>query len=360
MGSLIITLASLALAQEPPPSSDGTEAERRHVAVVVGLADYENLPSAVALDFARSDAVVVERALREGAGFDKTFLLTGRQATRAAIRDLFRQDVAQHVGPDDFLVFYFVGHGLGADFGIPTLLAYDSTLENGQRDGLELQGFAQDLHTWTRAGTTLLVTDAIHSNQLDGIYFYGPAADEWPSLPYGTMVLSASSAAMPSKDGAFGPVFAESIAGSADANGDQTVTASELVAHLNNHFGSLPQQPVAAGDYDPDMVLAHDVQGFEGSATEPVYDHEVWSAKFVFTEGGAHSVACRDAPVKACEPSCYVRDFAAGPCELTTVIDGEEVRGRVVALLPGRYLCGRKDGKLTCESPRVEAGEGPK
>ena len=38
---------------------------------------------------------------------------------------------------------------------------------------LELSSFAQDLQTWTQAGTTLVVTDAI-PGQI-GLAFYGPS-----------------------------------------------------------------------------------------------------------------------------------------------------------------------------------------
>ena len=100
--------------------------------------------------------------------------------------------MAQVVGPDDVFILYFVGHGIGAQVGTPYLLAHDSTLDGAEQNALATGQFAQDLLTWTPAGTAVIVTDAIHRNQLDGFYFHGPAANEWPALGKGTMVISSS------------------------------------------------------------------------------------------------------------------------------------------------------------------------
>ena len=352
-------LALAALAQEPAPAPIAPGG-RSYVAVVVGLSTYQNLPKEVHLDYARSDAATVAQALRDHAGFSTVFLLRDSEATRENIRETLRTKAAQLVGPNDVFVFYFVGHGVGADLDVPTLLAYDSTLQHGQEDGLELQEFARDLQTWTRAGTTLIVSDAIHRNQLDGIYFYGPAADEWPAMPSGTVLLSSSQANSPAKDGAFGQVFADAISGSADSNQDHMVTASELFTFVVGRMTTSGQTPIASGHFEPELVLAQNVTG-TGAAyvteqnqkpPEPVWpDVEIPAAKFVWTEGAAQSVQCREEPVVACAPSCYVRTFKAGPCDISAVIDGVEMTGRAVVLMPGKYDCARKGGELLCTGP---------
>lgn len=372
--SLLLALPGSAFAQTGPlPIQVGTEvvdevvappASRNYIALVVGLSTYGNLPDEVELDFARSDAAQVERTLRESAGFNHTFLLTDREATRDGIRELIRNEAAQLIGPDDVFLLYFVGHGIGADLGLPTLLAYDSTLQNGQQDGLELAQFASEIQTWTRAGATVVVTDVIHRNQLDGVYFYGPAANQWPSVNPGTLVISASQAESPGRDGAFGPVFSDAMAGAADANKDRLITASELFAYLVSRVSPTGQIPVAAGDFAGSMVVARGVTpgiGANGADVEPepIYpDHEIWSAKFVFRNGGSPTVTCREAETKVCDPSCYVRDFTAGPCDISAVVDGAERKGRVVALVPGKYECGIRSGELVCTPPRF-TGDAP-
>jgi len=325
-----------------------------------------NLPDAVELDFARSDAATVHKALTEDAKFSHTYLVTDGEATQKRLQTLIREEVAQITGPDDVFLFYFVGHGLGADLGLPTLLSHDSTMENGQEDGLELGAFARDLQTWTRAGTTIIVTDVIHRNQLDGIYFFGPSANQWPTMPQNTVVFSASQAESPGTDGAFGTVFADGVSGAADVNRDTIVTANELLGYLQHRMSPVGQIPVASGQYSDNLVITSGVQAkvaTESSETnapipdpEPVYpDTEIWSAKFVFHEGESQSVQCRGMDVKACSPSCYVRKFKAGPCDLSAVLDGTRMDGRVIVLWPGKYSCGRKAGDLICTPPRTAA-----
>jgi hypothetical protein len=83
-------------------------------------------------------------------------------------------------------------------------------------------------------------------------------------------------------------------------------------------------------------------------------EHEVYAAKFVFREGTSPTVTCRDGGTKACDPSCYVRNFRAGPCTLTAIMDDREVKGVTLALLPGKYDCGlREDNLLACVPPQM-------
>ena len=357
-----------AIAEPIAPSQDA-----KFVAVVVGLSSYEKLPDPVELDFARSDAAVVEKALREKADFDHTFLMTDGKATREAVRQLLRTEVAQLVGPNDIFVLYFVGHGIGADLDQPALLAFDSTVETVHEDGFPLEGFAQDLTTFTQAGTTLIVTDAIHSNQLDGIYFFGPAANQWPTMRPNTLILSSSQADSPARDGAFGTVFADAIAGAADTDRDGYVTAQELDRYLVNRVSTVGQIPVSAGDYAPGMVVARGVTYAAPTdashTTAPIPDANaqmpdtlVWSAKFVFREGASQTVQCRQQAMKSCAPSCYVRDFKAGICNLSAVVDGAAMKGQVAVVYPGKYDCGLRYGMLTCKpplAPAEQAGDGP-
>jgi hypothetical protein len=347
--------STLALAQDvPAPPTAGTPVEHNRVAVVVGLSNYANLPKEVHLDFARSDAATVAQALKDQAHFTHVFLLRDGEASRENLRDTLRTKTAQLVGPNDTFVLYFVGHGIGGDLEIPTFLTYDSTMANGQQDGLELQGFARDVQTWTRAGTTLIVTDAIHRNQLDGIYFYGPAANQWPSMPPGTMILSSSEASRPAKDGVFGPVFAQAMGGLADIDKNGTLTAAELTTHLQEKLSPLGQVPVTAGDYDPNMPLALNLATAPAKPDAPALqwpDTLVTAAKFVWLDGMSQEVQCREQPIQPCAGSCYVRQFKVGPCTLSATYDGARLTGEAIILKEGRYDCGRKGDKIVCAAP---------
>jgi hypothetical protein len=362
---------SVVVAPEPGPATP-PPSDRNYVAVVIGISAYANLPDPVELDFGRADAATVAKALGEQASFDEVFLLGDGEATKQAITELMRTEVPQLVGPDDVLLFYFVGHGIGADLGLPVLLTHDSTLENGQEDGFELTALARDLQTWTRAGSTLVVTDVVHRNQLDGIYFYGPSARAWPPLPANWMVLSASQPQTPGKDGQFGPVFAEAMSGAADADRDRLVTAAELFAYLVSRLSPEGQVPLAAGEYDGGMVVAEGVRGAPEPEPDPVPsvsvapapqaepevvekvvwpDYRVSKAKFVFKDGSAQTVRCREASVTSCAPNCYVYDVLAGPCEVQAVYEGVELQGSHPVLGPGLYTCSRAGGDIVCQDP---------
>ena len=52
-----------------------------------------------------------------------------------------------------------------------------------------------------------------------------------------------------------------------------------------------------------------------------------------------------------CDPSCYVWEFQAGPCEVTAVIDGFSMKGRVTILSRGKYDCRRQGPDLSCNGP---------
>lgn len=358
-------LSSSALAQSSgEPRKDPNQAT--FVAVVVGISAYKELPDEAELNFARSDAATVADALKQLGMYDYVFLMTDREASKENIAETLRVKAAQFTGPKDTLLVYFVGHGVGGNLGVPTLLAYDSTLEAADQDGLEVGAFARDIAAWTRAGTTILVTDAIHKNQLESIPFFGPSADQWPDIAPGTMVISSSQANQPGRDGAFGVVFADAISGAADSDSDGTITANELFAYLDKRMIGSGQTPVVTGDSSANLVVARGVApGMTALGARPDIpiiekDYEVYAAKFVFRDGANPSVQCAGSPVKVCDPSCYVRNFRAGTCTITAIVDGVETRGKTLALVPGKYDCGlRADKTLSCMPPQLEVTPAP-
>lgn len=357
-------------ATEPSPTEPTVarvpHAEPFYVAVVVGLSSYATLDDEVELDFARSDAATVADALKDLAHYDYVFLLTDREATSERIIDTLKVKAAQFTGPDDVLLLYFVGHGLGSELGAPTLLAYDATLGDDPVGRFDVVEFATDIATWTRAGTTVIVTDAIHRNQLEGVPFHGPSASQWPGVGPNTFILSSSRTDQAAKDGAFGVAFADAIAGGADADADGRIQAKELYDYLDKRFIGADQQPEAAGAVTPDLKIARGVTpgttavGSKNDVPIVQKDYEVYAAKFVFRDGAGQTVACNNAPVKTCDPSCYVRNFQAGTCTITAVVDGETFRGKTLALTPGKYDCGlRSDKTISCHPPELPVTQKP-
>lgn len=359
--ALALTLSSSALAEDRVVAPTGN-----YVALVIGISSYANLPDEVELDYARSDAARVADTLRSEADFTHVFQLGDGEATRDGILSAMRDQAGPLVGPQDVFVLYFAGHGLGADLGLPTFFAYDSTLQNGQEDGLELASFAREIEELVPAGTTLIVTDAIHPQTLEGFAFFGPAAGEWPKMGRNTMVLSATQSRTPGKDGAFGTRFAEAIGGQADTNRDTMVTSSELIAYLVTTMAPGGQIPVAAGSFGGSMVIARGVTppaeaiaavetGLPSGPAKPDVDvpnREIRSAKFIWEEGSGQRITCEGQQPEHCEPSCYARRFPAGACKLDAVVDGVPMLGWVVITEEGRYDCGSRGPELKCEPAR--------
>ena len=130
-------------------------------------------PDEVELDFARSDAAVVAKQLREHANFNHVYLL----ADSEAFWEMYKPYVPRCtvVGPEDVFVLYFVGHGIGAQVGSPYRAIHDSTLEGAEQDALAIHNSLK-IYRPGHPGNRLIVCDAIHRNQLDG-FISGPAAD---------------------------------------------------------------------------------------------------------------------------------------------------------------------------------------
>ena len=123
---LLLALAPLAFAQPPQQQRDlklekiedptlPAKLSGHSYAVVVGISKYPNLPADKQLQFAERDAQSIYTILisPEGGNFkaENVKLLTGAQATLAAMKsqiDTWLPSVAQD---DDRVLIYFAGHG---------------------------------------------------------------------------------------------------------------------------------------------------------------------------------------------------------------------------------------------------------
>ena len=375
--ALACLVPGMALADDPLGNSAiAPPANRQYVAVLVGVSDYANLPDDVELTTSASDVDALARVLENKANFNHVFTLTNAAATRDGIRNLLSQQVKPLLQPDDVMVLYITGHGMGADLGMPIFLAHDSTPENAQEDAFQLADLARDLQSWIPTKTTVIATDIIHAQNFQGLPFYGPAASDWPSMPNGTLLLSATQTETPAKEGAFAASLISALSGKADLDYDTHITQEELVTFLMNKGNKQGHLPGVAGRPDNGAVIATGFEpppipesptidisvgtaGTDGgghvaatSAPTVAYpDVTISAAKFVFQEGDAQSVQCRKMPVTACTPSCYVREFKAGPCKISAVVDGVQMTADVPIFSKGKYDCERKAGSLHCEGP---------
>ncbi len=355
-GLTLLPLVRGASAQDPEP---------RRIALVIGLSSYERLPPEVGIDTARTDAARIAAALEQSAGFDQVRLLTDASATFGNVQSVLREQVSKEVAYRDLFLLYFVGHGVGGDYGEPRLLFYDTDPDALETTSLTAAELGAQLQKWVPASRYMVVTDAAHEGTLNGLALLGPTGNDWPSLGQKSFILSSAAPRQVVRPGVFAKSFIEGMSGDADSNGDGVVTGSELNGYLvvsvpNATDGA--QLPTVQGKYDPNLELAKKrvaaVAPAAAAAAPAVPVPEavrpnirVEKAKFVFNGGGAPKVQCLEAPLTACDPSCYVWDLQAGPCKVSMMVDGRELTGEIEVLYRGAYTCGVYLDALQCSSP---------
>lgn len=377
---MILALALLANAQEPPPE----EPAAKRYAVVVGISSYQSLPPELTLPAAHGDAARVALALREEAHYDDVRLITDSEATKDRLERLFRDELAPMVTPRDTVLVYYVGQGVGADFDDPYLLTYDTSPDDLPGTSLSVSALGESLPQWLQAGSYALVTDAAHGASLGDLALVGPAASSWGDVP-NAYLLSATSLGETGSGEIFAKHFIDAITGGADMNRDNVVVPSELYRYL---LIAVPrdtgtrQNPSQAGRYDQALPLATGIQfkdtlgegaGGEpqilivketvevpsevivireqGDTTEVLPSHTVDKVKFVMKGLASPTVTCREATPLACDPTCYARDVKAGPCIVTGFDGSFKLKGSVFVAARGVYQCEPVDGVVECTSP---------
>ncbi len=367
-----LTLVALANVSLPTfvPAAAAQEVEGRRIALVIGLSSYDRLPPGIAIDSARTDAVRVAAALEQGAGFDQVRLLTDASATMENVTAVLREQVSKEVTWRDLFLFYFVGQGIGGDYGEPRLLFYEADPDALETTSLSVADLGAHLQEWVPASRYIVATDAAHEGQLNGVALLGPTGNDWPVLGSHSFVISSAAPRQVARPGVFAKAFIEGMSGQADSNLDGVVSGSELNGYLvvavpNATAGV--QIPTVQGKYDPSLELAKKkVSPTVGAAVAPPVAApvvppvvevpagpaiRVEKAKFVFQGGGAPKVACGEAAPVACDPSCYVWDIPAGACTVSMLVDGRELEGQANVLYRGAYTCGVYRDALRCSSP---------
>ena len=240
----------------------------KQVAVVVGVSKYANLPDELALPTARDDARKLARFLEDEGGYEVHVLLDG-VATKDGLEKLLLDTVAPNMSSGDTLLWAFVGHGIGGDFDDPYFLLYDSQLGDPDNTAIRLREFGPELVRRAPAVDLVLITDAAHAGQANGIAMIGPSAKSWPDLLGSSFLLSAAAPKEVAPAGMFVNLLVDGLRGGADANRDGFVTASEIHRHLLVKVAEASGDtvhPAEAGSYDPGMRIS------TASAAPPVVD----------------------------------------------------------------------------------------
>jgi tetratricopeptide (TPR) repeat protein len=276
-------LASLALAFAQPPqqqrdlklekiddSASPAKLSGHSYAVVVGISKYPNLPANLQLQFAERDAQSIYTILisPEGGNFkaENVKMLTGAQATLAAIRsriDTWLPSVAQD---DDRVLVYFAGHGFmyrGKGYLAPS----DFVLDKADATGYPMDELGAVIGSKIRAKWKILLTDACHSGAI--------SPEDTQSLNQTLSTLNQSIFSLTaSRDreksfespdlqgghGVFTYYVVKGLEGEADYSHDGKVTADELAEYVRTSVREATkdqQTPTSdRGSFDPNMWLS--------------------------------------------------------------------------------------------------------
>ncbi|MEK6286227.1 MAG: caspase family protein [Acidobacteriota bacterium] len=273
---LAILCALLAM----PAGAQQSRQDPKTWAVVIGISKYQKLPGGQQLQFADRDAISFAEALeKRGVSAQTLKLLTGSEATAAAIKSAIGNWLARSVSESDTVLIFFSGHGLfERDFGEAYLLAYDSDPKEPYSTALSVSELSQALSRRVRSGRVLVIADAVRRDFFDpesdasSATLFGQAFDQLTASRPGVSAIIASGPGEFSREGqrwggrgVFTKHLADVLFDGADRNGNVAVTTGELfellkarvaddtsgkqhpwrsgsgLAHLG---GARPQQPV--------------------------------------------------------------------------------------------------------------------
>lgn len=330
----------------------------RRIAIVVGISSYEKLPPELQLDSSRSEAARVAAALEQSAGFDEVRLLTDASATTGNLQGIMVDELSKSVQWKDLFLFYFVGQGVGGDYGDPRLLFYDSDPEALDTTSFAVKDLSAQIQKWVPASRYVIVTDAAHEGALNGLVMLGPTGSDWPVIGQQSFIISSAGPRQTAQAGVFSKSFIEGLSGQADTNRDGVITGSEintfLILAVPNATGGR-QLPTVQSKYDPGIEIVDQRKRIEaGAVAVSMPTHRVDKAKFVLPSGTNQRVQCRETEARACDPSCYMFDVMAGPCSIWATVDGKEYTTTVDLLTRGLYQCNVTEGKFGCLAPSLQ------
>jgi Tfp pilus assembly protein PilF len=256
----------------------------RSYALVVGIANYQNLAAAQQLQFPERDAESIYSILisTEGGNFraENVHKLVGAKATLAGIRHELEEWLPSITKDDDRVLIYFAGHGFVYG-GKAYLAPYDIDLKNIAATGYPMDTLGRDIGVKIKGKWKVLLTDSCHSGAIN------PDADV--QLINGTLgnlnkslfSLTASrdrERSFESKDwggghGIFTYYVVKGLEGAADESGDGVVTADELAEYVHRNVReatSGQQNPTSdRGSFDTNMMLSYVPSNVKPGAPPP-------------------------------------------------------------------------------------------
>jgi tetratricopeptide (TPR) repeat protein len=289
----------------------------RSYALVVGIANYQNLAAAQQLQFPERDAEAIYSILisTEGGNFraENVHKLVGPKATLARLRYELEEWLPSVAKDDDRVLIYFAGHGFVYG-GKAYLAPYDIDLKNITATGYGMVALGRDIGVKIKGKWKVLLTDSCHSGAIN------PDADV--QLINGTLgtlnkslfSLTASrdrERSFESKDwggghGIFTYYVVKGLEGAADESGDGIVTADELAEYVHRNVREATngqQNPTSdRGSFDTNMLLSYVPSNVKpGAPPPPKFGTLILEANMsdveVFVDGKSVGVLTKGTPL---------------------------------------------------------------
>lgn len=301
-----------------PPGEPKAVTIPRSYALVIGVAEYKNLPDKAQLQFAERDAEAVYSILisPEGGNFraENVHKLVGPRATLANIRKELEEWLPSVTKDDDRVLIYFAGHGF-VHGGRGYLAPYDVLPDNIAASGYPMDDLGSAVGSKIKGKWKVLLTDSCHSGAItpadDAAFLNKRLLD----LNRNLFSLTASrdrersfeSAEWGGGHGIFTYYVVKGLEGLADESGDGVVTADELAEYVRRNVREATggqQNPTSdRGSFDSDMLLSYLPSGVKpGAPPPPKFGTVVIEANMdnveVFVNGKSVGVISKGTPLR--------------------------------------------------------------
>jgi len=247
-------------------------------AVVIGVANYQNLPAKNQLKYPERDAQSIYSTLisLEGGNFppENVHLLVGSKATLANVRHEIEDWLPSVSKDNDRVLIYFAGHGfVDHTTGKAYLAPYDIDLEHVNATAYPMDALGHAISSKIKGKWKVLLTDSCHSGAISpGASESDDAAqklnEDLSKLSPSLFSLTASrdreksfeGAAWGGGHGVFTYYVVKGLQGEADTSGDGVVSADELADYVYRNVRDstkTAQNPTFdKGSFDSNMLLA--------------------------------------------------------------------------------------------------------
>jgi tetratricopeptide (TPR) repeat protein len=302
----------------PPESETAPVAIPRSYALVIGIANYANLPGTAQLQFSERDAEAIYSILisPEGGNFraENVRKLVGPRATLANIRSELEQWLPSVTAADDRVLIYFAGHGF-VHQGRGFLAPYDIHPDRIAQTGYPMDDLGKVFGSQIKGKWKVLLTDSCHSGAItpadDAAFLNKRLLD----LNKNLFSLTASrdrersfeSAEWGGGHGIFTYYVVKGLEGLADENNDGIVTADELAEYVRRNVREATggqQNPTSdRGSFDASMLLAYLPSGVApGVPPAPKFGTLIIESNMdgveVFINGKSAGVVNKSAPLR--------------------------------------------------------------